>query len=182
MIGLPGSTLDDEIKTARFIVSSGADEARIYPTIVFRGTELSRMCQAGEYKALSLDEAVYRASKVFEILIGGGVKVLRIGLCDSENLHNEETYHCGPNHASIGELVENEFYYNLICDKLQKNNFDKKSDLIVNVAIGHTSKIIGQHKKNKIRLLQNYGFRSIKVIENSDVLEYTVSLKVEERK
>ncbi len=182
MIGLPGSTLQDEIDTAKFIVSSGADEARIYPTIVFKATELCRMSEDGVYQALSLDEAVSRAAVVFEVLINGGVKILRIGLCDSENLHSDETYYSGPNHAAIGELVENEYYFEVICKKIDDLKLRKQSDLIIGVAKGHTSKVIGQHKKNKIRLLQKYGFSDIKVKEFVDIREYAVSLKVEERK
>ena len=182
MIGLPGSSLEDEIATAKFIVQADCDEARIYPTIVFKDTELQRMADRGEYNSLDLDEAVSRSAKAFAILIEGGVKVLRIGLCDSENLHSDKTYHSGPNHAAIGELVENEFYYNLICEKLQGLKFDNQSDLILNVPTGHTSKVIGQHRKNKIRLFQRYGFRSIKVCESNNVSEYSVFLKVEERK
>lgn len=182
MIGLPGATLQDEIATAEFIVSSGADEARIYPTIVFKETELCKMSEDGLYHALSLDEAVTRAAGAFEVLINGGVKVLRIGLCDSENLHSDKTYHSGPNHAAIGELVENEYYYNMICKKLSDLEFSKQSDLIISIAPGHTSKVIGQHKKNKIRLFQKYGFATVKVRECEDVCEYSVFLKVEERK
>ncbi len=182
MIGLPGSSPEDEIATAKFIVAMGSDEARIYPTIVFKDTELQRMADRGEYSSLTLDEAVTRSAKAFAILIAGGVKVLRIGLCDSENLHSDITYHSGPNHAAIGELVENEFYYNLICEKLQEYKIDNHSDLILSVARGHTSKVIGQHKKNKIRLFQKYGFANIRVLESNDIPEYSVFLKVEERK
>lgn len=182
MIGLPASSPEDETATARFIVNSGADEARIYPTIVFCGTELQKMESEGKYRALSLDEAVSRSSRVFDILVNGGVKVLRVGLCDSENLHNDTTYHSGPNHAAIGELVENEYYYDKICGQLQRINFEKHSDLIVYAHKGHTSKIIGQHRKNKTRLLQKYGFSSMRVYEQMNIPEYSVSLRVEERK
>lgn len=181
MIGLPGSTPESEIETAKFIVAAGADEARIYPTIVFKQTELCAMAERGEYKPLTLDEAVERSAKVFSILRGSGVKVLRIGLCDSENLHSDSSYHSGPNHAAIGELVENEYYFNLICEMLDKSSVKQNAQLIVTVAKGHTSKAVGQLKKNKIRLFQNYGFRDIKFIEDASVNEYSVALKVEER-
>ena len=52
MIGLPGSTLEDELQTARFIVKSGAKGARIYPTVVFYDTELCEMSRRGEYTPL----------------------------------------------------------------------------------------------------------------------------------
>jgi len=42
MIGLPYSTLETELATADFIINCGASAARIYPTVVFRDTELCR--------------------------------------------------------------------------------------------------------------------------------------------
>lgn len=181
MIGLPGSTPEDEIATARFIVSSCADEARIYPTIVFRQTELCHMAECGDYEPLSVEDAIVRSASAFSILIKGGVKVLRIGLCDSENLHSDETYHSGPNHAAMGELVENEYYFNLMCEMLDDFSIEQKNILTVTVSRGHTSKAVGQLKKNKIRLLQKYGFKDIRFIEDPSIQEYSVRLKVEER-
>ena len=61
MIGLPGSDLDSELETARFIINAGARAARIYPTIVFRETELCQMTHDGEYTPLSLDDAISRS-------------------------------------------------------------------------------------------------------------------------
>jgi len=40
MIGLPGSSLEDEMNTAEFILRNGASGARIYPTVVLQQTEL----------------------------------------------------------------------------------------------------------------------------------------------
>ena len=181
MIGLPGASPEDELETAKFIVAAGADEARIYPTLVFKQTELCAMTERGEYVPLTLDEAVKRSAKVFSILLKGGVKILRIGLCDSENLHSDTSYHSGPNHAAMGELVVNEYYYDLISEELIKMSELRGSTLTVTVAKGHTSKAVGQLKKNKIRLLQNYGFADVKFSEDASVAEYTVALKVEER-
>ena len=181
MVGLPGATVEDEIETAKFIVAAGADETRIYPTLVFKHTELCRMSELGEYMPLTLDEAIERSAAVFSVLINGGVKVLRIGLCDSENLHSDESYHSGPNHAAMGELVENEYYYNLIRGSIDSRCQYHNSRLTVYVPKGHVSKVVGQHKKNKIRLLQIYGFKELKFIEDSSINEYSVRLKIEER-
>ena len=182
MIGLPSSTLEDEIKTARFIASSGASEARIYPTVVFRDTELCQSTILGEYMPLSVEDAVSRSAEVFKIFVDSGIKVLRIGLCDSENLHSEETYFAGPNEAALGELVINRYYLNLIKERLGDLTIENNPMLSIYVPCGHVSKVIGQHKKNKNHLLKEYAFSGINVIESDEVKEYDVFLRIEERK
>ena len=182
MIGLPKSTAMQEKLTAEFAVSAGADEARIYPTVVFKDTELYGLSLEGQYEPLSLEDAVSRSGAVFEILVKAKIKVLRIGLCDSENLHNNETYYAGPNHAAIGELVEGEYYYNLIKEKLSQVKLSDKTVITVLAPKGQISKIIGQSKRNKIRLLREYGISSMKVVESEEIEKYNILLKAEERK
>ena len=118
MIGLPDSTLESEIKTAEFIINSGASGARIYPTVVFHSTELCEMARRGEYTPLSLTDAVVRSATVMKRFVEAGVEVIRVGLCSSENLSQDTTYFAGPNHPALGELVENELYYEIIKKKL----------------------------------------------------------------
>lgn len=181
MIGLPGATLEDEIKTAKFIASSGCDEARIYPTVVFKDTALCDMTAKNTYKPLEIEEAVERSVSAFEILVDANVKILRIGLCDSENLHNENTYFAGPNHPAMGELVENEYYRRLTARKLASYDVSGKI-LKVSVPLGHTSKFIGHKKRNKNLILQESGAARLIVRESDALSGYTVLLEIEERK
>ncbi len=114
MIGLPSSTMESEIQTAKDIVAMGAKEARIYPTVVFEGTKLFDMTKNRQYVPLSLDEAVERTAKCFRIFLESGVKVLRIGLHSSENLKNAPF---GANHPALGELVKSRVYTDIISDE-----------------------------------------------------------------
>ena len=182
MIGLPGSTRESDILTAHFMADAGCDEARIYPTLVFKDTELADMLSLGEYEPLPLDEAIERAADALEVLVARGVKILRIGLCDSENLHSSETYVAGPNHPAIGELVEGEYYYRQISRLLSEICIDNAEAVALTVPNGCTSKIIGQNKKNKLRLMQEYGIRRLKIKESKNVADYSISLEVEGRK
>jgi histone acetyltransferase (RNA polymerase elongator complex component) len=114
MVGLPDSTIEDELQTARDIVKMGAREARIYPTVVFEDTKLCDMAENGEYMPLTLENAVERTAKCCKIFFDSGVKVLRIGLHASENLKNARY---GANHPSIGELVKSYVYTEIIAEK-----------------------------------------------------------------
>ena len=76
MIGLPLSDGASEKMTADRIVSLGADAARVYPTVVFRGTGLARMTEQGGYHPLTEEEAVSRTADVLEIFDRGGIPVI----------------------------------------------------------------------------------------------------------
>lgn len=155
MIGLPGSTLENELQTAEFIVNNGAEFARIYPTVVFRDTELYQMTKNKEYTPLTLDEAVTRSAAVMRKLFDGGVEVIRTGLCASENLLSDKTYYKGPNHAALGELVAGEVYYQIMCEKLNVLQSGTKAVNIL-VPARELSKAIGQRKINLEKLKRKY--------------------------
>lgn len=182
MIGLPGANIASEEATARFIAESGACAARIYPTVVFRDTELCRMTELGEYAPLSVEEAVKRSARVFKLLKDAGVDVIRIGLCASENLSDDSTYFAGPNHSAIGELVVNEYYFS----EIKKNIIDRpppeSADIFVSVGKGALSKAIGQKRINKLRLGTLFSPSRIFFKENEEIAEYAVRVEYEERK
>ncbi|MEI8175930.1 MAG: radical SAM protein, partial [Candidatus Omnitrophota bacterium] len=49
MVGLPGSTVEKERRTARAAIALGAREARVYPVVVIRGTALAVLAKKGRY-------------------------------------------------------------------------------------------------------------------------------------
>lgn len=179
MIGLPGSSLEDEIETANFIVNSGAKYARIYPTVVFKETELCSQAMNGEYSPLSLSEAVTRSAKVLQVFLDNNVEVIRIGLCSSENLSSDETYFAGPNHVAIGELVKSQIYLEKIIEKTKDVTVTSDDVLKIYVAKGCLSKAIGQKKNNKFLLTQTLKTENIVFCETDKLSEYEVSVVVE---
>lgn len=176
MVGLPGADLESELETARFIVASGAVGARIYPTVVFRDTELCDMTNGGFYKPLSVEEAVYRSARVLEIFLDGGVEVIRIGLQASEGLSSDETYVAGPNHSALGEMVIGEVYYNKIVNEILEKAFSENDNITVLVSSGSLSKAVGQKKRNKIRLAEKY--KNIRFAESTEISGYEISVNI----
>ena len=181
MIGLPGSTIESEIATAQFIIDSGADGARIYPTVVFHDTELCNMASAGEYSPLDLDDAVERSARILEMFLDAGIDVIRIGLCSSENLTDTDKYYAGPNHPALGEMVESAMIYNKISRLLNENISYSDVTLRVPVAKGYLSKATGQKKSNKNRLIREFGFADVKITEDIALRGYQFKIE-EERK
>lgn len=179
MIGLPGSTSESEIKTAQTIIKLGAVGARIYPTVVFRDTELCLMTEAGIYKPLSVDEAADRSAAVLLRFLKAGVTVIRIGLCANENLDSDKTYYAGPNHPAIGEITINKLYYDLIIEAASKLTLNSSDILRVYVSKGSLSKAIGQRGRNKIGLKDALGVKEIRITESDTLTGYGIKLQIE---
>lgn len=179
MIGLPGATKEDEIHCAEMICKLGATASRIYPTLVFCHTELEDMFLRGEYTALSLDEAVDRSASVLRVFLNNNVKCIRIGLSDSENLHSSDTYVCGPNSPSIGEMVKSRLLFEKICQMLGENRYICKS-LYIECPKGLESQLIGHKRKNIIELKNKFGFKQIKVVANPMLKYEEIKFEIKE--
>ena len=178
MIGLPKATIEDEIECAKFICEQGAVGSRIYPTIVFKQTELEKITELNEYKPLSFEEAVDRSASVLDIFVKNGVPCIRIGLCDSENLHSDDTFVAGPNHPSLGEMIKSRLYFNKICDILNTNKFS--NNIIIFCPKGVVSQVVGNSKSNILKIQEIYGFKSIKVYEDDSLKSYDINIKSKE--
>ena len=174
MVGLPNSTSEDEIYCAKKICELGAWGARIYPTLVFKKTELEELTFDGSYLPLSVEEAVERSSRVLRTFVQNRVNCIRIGLCDSDNLHTEDSFVAGPNSPSIGEMVKSRLYYDLIKEKINHNSY---KSLIIECSKGKVSQVIGNKKENIKKLVEEYHLKSIKVIENDSLQEYIINLR-----
>ena len=178
MIGLPSACADDEMDTARFIADAGASAARIYPTVVFRDTELMYMAESGEYIPLSLSDAVERSANALGILTSRGVEVIRIGLCSSENLRSDDTYFAGPNHPAIGELVEGELFFRMLRDKLRELSPSENSVVSVSVLRGAVSKAAGHGGINRKRLCDEFRISKMIFTESGALSGYSAAAEI----
>ena len=179
MIGLPCSNCDNEAETARLICQSGAVGARVYPTVVFKNTELAEMSKKGIYEPITNEEAVVRTKNVLDIFDKAGVPCIRVGLCASERLSDENEAVGGANHSAIGELAMGELYFERICEEIERHGY-ADGELKIYVSKGSVSKAIGQNKRNKSRICEKYRFKSIKVLEKSEILGYNIILEHKE--
>ena len=176
MIGLPKSSADDEIYTAELICRSGADGARVYPTVVFAETELAEMMKLGEYLPLDTESAVERTKNALAVFDRYGVPCIRVGLCASENLRDASLAIAGATHSAIGEMAMSELFYDRICEELDKRQISG-GELKIFVSRGATSKAIGQKRKNKEKICKKYCLTSLKVLEKSELLGYNIILE-----
>lgn len=175
MIGLPSSTPEDEIACATEICDMGAVGARIYPTIVFRNTELEKMCELGSYIPLEVDEAAERSAAALSVFEERGVRCLRVGLCDSEMLHGDERYFDGPVHPAMGELAQSALYRNRI-ELAADRCVSSGRCMCVEVAKGRVSAAVGQHRSNRLYLEKKFNCEKIRFIENPELRGYDVKV------
>ena len=162
MIGLPLSTPDTELATAREIGSLGVDGVRIYPTVVFYGTELCRMAEAGLYRPLCHEEAVERSARVLEVFVQNRIPVLRIGLCASENLSSPEQVYGGANHPALGEEVLSRCFRNR-CEKALAALPEGNRKVFIRVSRESLSQALGQHRKNLLWLRERLAPRPVEI-------------------
>lgn len=173
MTGLPHSTPESEIMTAERICELSADGARIYPTMVFHGTELEKMTVDGRYLPPELDDAVSRTADALGVFVSHGVPVIRIGLHSGETLYAEDGITFGAYHPAMGELVEGELYYRAECIELEKHHGETvgKTAMFA-VPTAETSKAAGQRRRNSVRLIRAFGLSGVKFLEETDIKRY----------
>ena len=158
MIGLPYDSEEKDFQTAKDIVNLGAKETRIYPCIVVKDTELEALYRNGDYKALSINEAVSRSSKLYSYFIENQVKVLRIGLHQSDEL-DKEGYVAGPYHKNFAEMVFSHIWKEKFENLKISESENLKKDIIINVPESQINHAIGWKGENKKLLLEQ--FRSV---------------------
>ena len=150
MVGLPFDTFENDKQTALDIVRLGAKETRIYPCIVVKDTELERLYRNGEYRPLTLDEAVEQSATLYEYFTENDVKVLRMGLHTSDDL-NSDAFVAGPYHKNFAEMVFSRIWGRKF-DKI-----DEKSDrIVIEVPENQLNHAIGYKGENKKRLQERY--------------------------
>lgn len=187
MLGLPESDREKDISTAYKLVELNIKSARIYPTIVFRDTELYQMYKDERYRVIDIEEAVYRAKEIKKIFDEHNIKILRMGLCSSDNMSDmgDESLYTGPYHPAFGELVEGEIIFDDLCEKIKQltkdeNNKNKNNNINIEIAVKKSdiSKVVGHKRKNIIRLKERFNINNIefKIEERAMTWGYSINL------
>jgi len=171
MTGLYGSSYEKDLKTAERIIELKPDTARIYPTVVLKGTYLGELFEKGEYIPMTLDETVKLCAEILPKFRNAGINVIRLGLHYSDDV--KENFLAGGFHPALMELVEGEIYLNEALKILK--NYPKNKPLTLYVNEKELSKMKGQQKRNEKALI-NQGF-CCKIKGNLFLDKYTVMVE-----
>ncbi len=175
MTGLPESSPELDMQTARDIVSLGATETRIYPCIVVRGTALEKLYHKGAYQPQSLKAAVHQACDLYSYFDENQINVLRIGLHRSEEL-DKGGFVAGPYHPNFAEMVYSLFW---------KRKFDTINvggdKLTIFVHPSQYTKAIGYHTENRKALLKRFSQVDFATSDTLSPSEFSYATAHEER-
>ena len=86
MTGLYKSSDELDRQTASEFIALRPDTVRIYPTIVMKGTRLGELYEEGAYHPQELDSAVKLCADLLKLFEENDIRVIRLGLHDSESL------------------------------------------------------------------------------------------------
>lgn len=159
MIGLPDSTALDEINTAKALIKLKPKIVRIYPVLVIKGTKLEEEMNNGEYEPLSVVQAVERSKEVANLFNKKKIKVIRIGLQNTDEISEPGTKNsevvAGPYHPAFRQLVQASMWYDAIVSKIKKVNI-KVKEVEIRANSDDINNIIGHKKENIEKLKEIY--------------------------
>ena len=159
MVGLPESTREDEINTAKALIKLKPKMVRIYPVLVIKGTKLEKECKEGIYEPLSVVQAVEICKQLVRLFTNKKIQVIRVGLQNTDEIcepgSNESEVVAGPFHPAFGQLVESSMWYDAIVEKIKKLNV-KVKEVEVFVNPRDVNNVIGQRRENIGNLKEVY--------------------------
>lgn len=165
MIGLPGSNVNNELKTIEQILRLHPVCLRIYPVYVIENSELYEMYVSGKYQPLTVEEAVKRCIPIVQACQKTEVSIIRFGLQATDEITKNNQAIVGPVCDNFAEYV----YAYLLREKIQQQlqtyiEVNKIGEDILQRGIQlqllcdskYTSMIIGPKRINAIYFEEQY--------------------------
>ena len=188
MVGLPESTELDELNTAKDLINLKPSIVRKYPVLVIKGTKLEEQYNKGENEPLELNQAVERCKELSYLFGKKKIKVIRIGLQNSDTICNPDNQTsevvAGPYHDTFRQLVEASIYYDTIVNKIKKYNVKVKEVQVITHP-QNVSNIVG-YKRENIEKLKNIYDVDLTILQDikcsPDKIEVIISKKFNEFK
>ncbi len=171
MVGLPESTAQDDINTAKELIKLKPKIVRIYPVLVIKDTPLQKEYENGEYVPLTVTQAVERCKEIVSLFNKKKINVIRIGLQNTEEISDPSTSSsqvvAGPFHPAFRQLVESSMWYDSILHEIKKINTKViKVKIIANEV--NINQIIGHKKENVLKLKEMYDV-DVVIEESKDI-------------
>lgn len=171
MIGLPESTRLDELNTAKDLAKLKPKIIRLYPVLVIKNTELEAEYLNKEYEPVTLNQAVEICKELLYFFEKKKIKVIRIGLQNTDLISNPENVEsevvAGPYHEAFGQLVEDSIWYDKILNEIKKFN-TKVIEAQIEVNPANVNNVVGHKRSNIEKLKETYDLE-LKVKQNQEI-------------
>lgn len=122
MVGLPGDSPERFAATVDAAVAMAPDMVRVHPTLVFRDTLLAEAYERGEYKPLTMAEALTACKYAVKCFTGAHIPVIRLGLQSTPEMEKPGAVVAGPFHPAFGALVESSSFLDKASAMLQERD------------------------------------------------------------
>ena len=165
MPGLPGDSQEVFMDTIDKVIGLKPDMARLYPTLVIKGTKLAQWYKEGKYTPMGLKDTVNLCKEACMRLESSGIPVIRIGLMSSPSLLKKGEIIAGPWHPSLGFLVRSAIHLERIRPYISTMGEARN---IILLAPKEEIPLIMGHKKTGIRYIENITGGMIKDIMPDD--------------
>lgn len=171
MVGLPESTRQDEINTAKDLIKLKPKIVRIYPVLVIKGTQLEKDYESGEYTPLTVEQAVETAKDLLVLFNKKKINVIRIGLQNTNEITDPNSKKsqvvAGPYHPAFRQLVESRLWYDNIANEIKKVN-SNVTHIQIDVNPSDINNAVG-HKKINIEKINDTYNTDLKINPNSKI-------------
>lgn len=186
MVGLPESTRQDEINTAKDLIKLKPKIVRIYPVLVIKGTQLEKDYESVEYTPLTVEQAVETAKDLLVLFNKKKINVIRIGLQNTNEITDPNSKKsqvvAGPYHPAFRQLVESRLWYDNIANEIKKVN-SNVTHIQIDVNPSDINNAVG-HKRINIEKINDTYNTDLKINPNSKIkkgkLKITKLIKYQE--
>jgi histone acetyltransferase (RNA polymerase elongator complex component) len=173
MPGLPGDTFGSMLETGRRAADMHPDFVRIYPTIVVKNTVLERWYRSGEFKPLSLTDAVEVTKRLFLLFRARGVAVIRMGLQTTGSLQEPGAVVAGPFHPAFGHLVHSAVFLDRAAKALEEEEPESRR-IALSVHPRDVPKLKGLKGENVRKLVERFDLDELRVLADPLLSENAV--------
>ena len=168
MVGLPGEDDSGFMHTGEALARLGPDFVRIYPTLVLKNSLLARWFDNGTYRPLSLDQAVEKTKRLFQLFERHKIPVIRMGLQASAELSLDRELVAGPYHPSFGHLVHSALFLDKALAALSKTTrATTRVDLYTHPA--SISRMRGLKNHNVAILKEKFNIRNLRILQDDSL-------------
>ena len=171
MIGLPDSTIIDDINTAKSLIRLKTKTVSINPVLVIKDTPLEKEFEEKNYKPLAVVQAIETCNELVKIFNKKNIEIFAIGFEPLDSEIEQEVFSekviAGPFHPAFRQLVESNLWYDAIVNKIKKLN-TKVMQVEITVNPNDINNVLG-YKQENIEKLKNIYEVDLIVTQNEDI-------------